>query len=91
MKELERELNQYKRMNAELAHENYALKHLIEKKCSEAAGQARGGAVPGGRAWPCHHSGNECGEAVEIGLLSFTPDQPRAAGPASDRCAERAG
>jgi putative transposase len=32
MKELERELSQYKRMYAELAHENYALKDLIEKK-----------------------------------------------------------
>ena len=31
-KELESELGQYKRMYAELAHENYALKDLIEKK-----------------------------------------------------------
>jgi putative transposase len=32
MKELEAQLSQYKRMYAELAHENYALKHIIEKK-----------------------------------------------------------
>jgi putative transposase len=32
LKELEGELCQYKRMYAELAHENYALKDLIEKK-----------------------------------------------------------
>lgn len=32
MKELETEVSQYKRMYAELAHENYALKELIEKK-----------------------------------------------------------
>lgn len=32
MKELEAELTQYKRMYAELAHENYALKDVIEKK-----------------------------------------------------------
>jgi putative transposase len=32
MKELESELSQYKRMYAELAHENYALKDVIEKK-----------------------------------------------------------
>ena len=31
MKELESEVSQYKRMYAELAHENYALKELIEK------------------------------------------------------------
>ena len=32
MKELESEVSQYKRMYSELAHENYALKELIEKK-----------------------------------------------------------
>ena len=32
MKELAAELSQYKRMYAELAHENYALKDVIEKK-----------------------------------------------------------
>jgi putative transposase len=32
LKEIERELSQYKRMYAELAHENFALKDLIEKK-----------------------------------------------------------
>ena len=32
LKELEGELSQYKRMYAELAQENYALKDLIEKK-----------------------------------------------------------
>jgi len=32
LKELETELAQYKRMYAELAHENYALKDVIEKK-----------------------------------------------------------
>ena len=32
MKELEAELSQYKRMYAELAHENCALKDVIEKK-----------------------------------------------------------
>ena len=32
MKELEAELAQFKRMYAELAHENYALKDVIEKK-----------------------------------------------------------
>ena len=32
MKELQAEVSQYKRMYAELAHENYALKELIEKK-----------------------------------------------------------
>ena len=31
-KETEAELSQYKKMYAELAHENYALKDLIEKK-----------------------------------------------------------
>lgn len=32
LKELESELSQYKKMYAELARENYALKELIEKK-----------------------------------------------------------
>jgi putative transposase len=32
LKELENELAQYKRMYAELAHENYALKDVIAKK-----------------------------------------------------------
>ncbi len=32
LKEVEGELAQYKKMYAELAHENYALKELIEKK-----------------------------------------------------------
>ncbi len=32
LKETEIELSQYKKMYAELAHENYALKDLIEKK-----------------------------------------------------------
>jgi putative transposase len=32
LKETEAELAQFKRMYAELAHENYALKDLIEKK-----------------------------------------------------------
>lgn len=32
LKQTEAELSQYKRMYAELAHENYALKDLIEKK-----------------------------------------------------------
>lgn len=32
IKELETDLAQYKKMHAELAHENYALKDLIEKK-----------------------------------------------------------
>ena len=32
LKETETELAQFKRMYAELAHENYALKDLIEKK-----------------------------------------------------------
>lgn len=32
LKELESELSQYKRMYAELAHENYALKDLIDRK-----------------------------------------------------------
>ncbi len=32
MKELESELSQYKKMYAELAHENYALRDVIAKK-----------------------------------------------------------
>ena len=32
LEETEAELSQYKKMYAELAHENYALKDLIEKK-----------------------------------------------------------
>ena len=32
LKQMEAELSQYKKMYAELAHENYALKNLIEKK-----------------------------------------------------------
>jgi len=32
MKEMERELTQYKRMYAELAHENIALKDVIDRK-----------------------------------------------------------
>jgi len=32
LKETQAELSQYKKMYAELAHENYALKDLIEKK-----------------------------------------------------------
>ena len=32
LKEAEAELSQYKKMYAELAHENYALKDLIERK-----------------------------------------------------------
>ena len=31
-KEMERELSQYKRMYAELAHENFALKDVIDRK-----------------------------------------------------------
>ena len=44
LKELESELSQYKKMYAELARENYALKELIEKN-SRAVGQARGRAL----------------------------------------------
>ena len=49
LKELETELSQYKRMYAELARENDAMRNLIEKS-SEAAREARGGqvAAPGG-------------------------------------------
>ena len=32
LKEMEAELSRYKQMYAELAHQNYALKDLIEKK-----------------------------------------------------------
>ena len=32
LKAMEAELSQYKRMYAELVHENFALKNLIEKK-----------------------------------------------------------
>lgn len=32
MKEMERDLSQYKRMYAELAHENFALKDVIDRK-----------------------------------------------------------
>jgi len=32
MKEMERELAQYKRMYAELAHENFALRDVIDRK-----------------------------------------------------------
>jgi len=32
MKEMEQDLSQYKRMYAELAHENFALKDLIDRK-----------------------------------------------------------
>ena len=32
LREVEMELSQYKLMNAEMAHENHALKDLIEKK-----------------------------------------------------------
>ena len=32
MKEMERELGQYKRMYAELAHENFSLKDVIDRK-----------------------------------------------------------
>jgi len=32
MKEMERELSQYKRMYAELAHENFALKDVVDRK-----------------------------------------------------------
>ena len=32
MKEMEQELSQYKRMYAELAHENFALKDVIDRK-----------------------------------------------------------
>jgi putative transposase len=32
LKEMERELGQYKRMYAELAHENFALKDVIDRK-----------------------------------------------------------
>jgi putative transposase len=38
LKEAEVELAQYKRMYAELAHENYALKDLIEKNVWSAPG-----------------------------------------------------
>jgi len=44
MKELEDELSQYKRMYAELARENNAMRSLIEKS-SEAVDEARGGRV----------------------------------------------
>lgn len=49
LKELEWELGQYKRMYAELAHANFGLKGLVEKS-SEATGEARSRAVPGGYA-----------------------------------------
>lgn len=42
--ELEGELSQYKRMYAELAGENDAMRSLIEKS-SETASEARGGRV----------------------------------------------
>ena len=32
MKEMERDLGQYKRMYAELAHENFALRDVIDRK-----------------------------------------------------------
>ncbi len=49
MKELEGELSQLKRMYADLALENRALKDLIDRN-SKATGEARGNGVPGGRA-----------------------------------------
>jgi putative transposase len=42
VKELEGELSQYKRMYADLARENDAMKDLIAKKSSRADGQAPG-------------------------------------------------
>lgn len=45
MKELEQELSQFKRMYADLARENDAMRSLIEKS-SDAVREARGGSVP---------------------------------------------
>jgi hypothetical protein len=49
LKEMERELSQLKRMYADMAMENRALKDLIEKN-SKAAREARRGDLSGGRS-----------------------------------------
>ena len=51
LKESEGEVTRYKRMYAELARENDALKALLAKS-SEATGEARSRALPGGRMGP---------------------------------------
>ena len=69
LKELESELSQYKKMYAELARENYALKELIEKS-TEAIGQARGGALSGGASWAEQDTRVCRGGAVALELVS---------------------
>ena len=49
VKELEAENSKLKRMYAELALDNVAMKDLIAKNC-RAGAEARGGAISGGRA-----------------------------------------
>ena len=68
LKELESELSQYKKMYAELARENYALKELIEKN-SRAVGQARGRALSGGPSWTEQDARVCRGEVVAFELV----------------------
>ena len=86
LKELEGELSQYKKMYAELARENYALKELIEKKF-EAVGEARSGALPGGPA-SIEYDPSVCrGEALALELVP-AGGVGRGEGPRSDRSGE---
>jgi putative transposase len=71
VKELESELSQFKRIYAELARENDAMKALIEKS-SDAVCTTRGGGVSGGGTRPDSGIGLPLCRAFPVRLVSST-------------------
>ncbi len=69
LKETEGELSKLKRMYADLALENRALKDLIEKS-SNADGETGGHSYPAGDTWRLDHT-RMCGSQIfSVGVLS---------------------
>jgi putative transposase len=75
LKEMERELSQLKRMYADMAMENRALKDLIEKN-SRATREARSGDLSGGRA-PAFCSAKLPIRRIIPGSVLQPPTRPR--------------
>ena len=71
MKELEAENARLKRMYADLALENQAMKDLIEKS-SDAAREARGGGVSGQGTFPFHCKELSLCRAFPVGVVPGT-------------------